>query len=190
MEFAEARHRRHRLDERGAVRARDRVWPTCHVRTGAVRDAETSSDVDGKRSARRPPDALTFLCLVLFTLDGAGCRPRGPLPHLVLATTTSVGNSGLLDVLAPAWQKATGIELRPALAGSGRALRMLANGQADVVISHAPEAEAAMMSPPRSWRYRKFMFNDFVLVDPPAIPPASPRNRRSRERSPAWCRRA
>lgn len=113
---------------------------------------------------------MTFLCLVLFTLDAAGCRPGGPPPHLVLATTTSVGNSGLLDVLAPAWQKATGIELRPALAGSGRALRMLANGQADVVISHAPEAEAAMMSPPRSWRYRKFMFNDFVLVGPASDP--------------------
>jgi tungstate transport system substrate-binding protein len=84
----------------------------------------------------------------------------------VLATTTSVGNSGLLDALAPAWQQATGVELRPTLAGSGRALRMLAGGQADVVVSHAPAAEAATLRAHPAWHYRKIMFNDFVLVGP------------------------
>jgi tungstate transport system substrate-binding protein len=77
-----------------------------------------------------------------------------------------VSNSGLLDVLAPAWQQATQIELRPTLAGSGRALRLLADRQADVVISHAPDAEAIMLRAHPSWRYRKIMFNDFVLVGP------------------------
>ena len=47
---------------------------------------------------------------------------------------------------------------------------MLADGQADVVISHAPEAEAAMLRTHSSWRYRKIMFNDFVLVGPAKDP--------------------
>ena len=102
----------------------------------------------------------------------AGCgRGSGP-PYLVLATTTSVANSGLLDVLAPAWQQATRVEVRPMLVGSGRALRMLADGEADVVISHAPALEAAMLRTRAAWRYRKIMFNDFVLLGPDRDPAA------------------
>ena len=111
--------------------------------------------------------AWVILWLLIVT---TGCTHSSSQPYLVLATTTSVGNSGLLDVLAPAWQQATHVELRPTLAGSGRALRMLADGQADVVISHAPEAEATMLRTHASWRYRKIMFNDFVLVGPRTDP--------------------
>lgn len=107
---------------------------------------------------------------VLLLVVAVGCQGGTPQPHLVLATTTSVGNSGLLDALAPAWQQATGVELRPTLAGSGRALRMLADSQADVVISHAPDAEAAMRRAHPAWHYRKIMFNDFVLVGPVVDP--------------------
>ena len=109
--------------------------------------------------------AALALCLA-----AAACGRSGPPAHLVLATTTSVGNSGLLDVLAPAWQRATRVELRPTLVGSGRALRMLADGEADVAISHAPAAEAAMLQSHPGWRYRKFMFNEFVLVGPAPDP--------------------
>ena len=104
--------------------------------------------------------------MVLAACAGGGSTPD----YLVLATTTSVGNSGLLDVLAPAWEKAHGVDLRPALVGSGRALRMLEQGQADVVISHAPEAEAAMLERHPGWRHRVFMYNEFALVGPPEDP--------------------
>lgn len=102
-----------------------------------------------------------------------GLSPQSA-PYLVLATTTSVGNSGLLDVLVPAWQQESGVEVRPLLVGSGRALRMLFElGEADVAISHAPEAEARMMARhPTAWRYRKIMYNDFVLVGPRGDPAA------------------
>ena len=113
---------------------------------------------------------MTAALAVLLALLALGCREAAAPPHLVLATTTSVGNSGLLDVLAPRWQAATGVELQPTLVGSGRALRLLADGQADVVISHAPQTEAAMLATHRDWDYRKFMFNDFVLVGPPSDP--------------------
>lgn len=107
------------------------------------------------------------LCL-LVALAGAACER--PPAYLVLATTTSVGNSGLLDALLPAWQQSHAVEIRPALAGSGRSLGMLADGEADVVISHAPVAEAEMLARHRPWRYAKIMFNDFVIAGPPADP--------------------
>jgi tungstate transport system substrate-binding protein len=111
---------------------------------------------------------LVALAIVLVTACGSHQEPPR---YLALATTTSVGNSGLLDVLAPAWQRDAAIEIRPTLVGSGRALRMLASGQADVVISHAPDAEAAALREHgTAWRYRKIMYNDFVVVGPGGDP--------------------
>jgi tungstate transport system substrate-binding protein len=99
----------------------------------------------------------------------AACGAPAP-QYLTLATTTSVGNSGLLDVLLPAFQKQHDVTVRPHLVGSGRALVMLGNGTADVVISHAPDAEAAALAAHPGWTYRKFMYNDFVIVGPTADP--------------------
>lgn len=105
------------------------------------------------------------LAVVILVLGAACARDEAPA-HLVLATTTSVGNSGLLDTLAPRFQAETGVEIRPALAGSGRALRSLERGEADVVISHAPETETEVLGRHPGWRYRKIMFNDFVVAGP------------------------
>ncbi len=115
-----------------------------------------------------------WLLLLVLLLTATACRRDRSDASLVLATTTSVGNSGLLDVLVPAWERESGVRVRPLLVGSGRALRMLFElDQADVVISHAPDAEARMMKQhPNAWRYRKIMYNDFVLVGPPADPAA------------------
>jgi tungstate transport system substrate-binding protein len=109
-----------------------------------------------------------------FLLAAGACQHDGPDVSLVLATTTSVGNSGLLDMLVPAWEGESGVTIRPLLVGSGRALTMLfESAQADVVISHAPDAEARMMKRhPKAWLYRKIMYNDFVLVGPPEDPAA------------------
>ena len=107
------------------------------------------------------------LCLAV-AVAGAACER--PSAYLVLATTTSVGNSGLLDALLPVWQQSHAVEIRPTLAGSGRSLRMLADGEADVVISHAPTAEAETLGQRRGWRYTKIMFNEFVIAGPPADP--------------------
>jgi tungstate transport system substrate-binding protein len=96
-------------------------------------------------------------------------RPPAAEP-LILATTTSVGNSGLLEALLPAFERQHGPAVRAHLVGSGRALKMLEGGDVDVVISHAPAAERAALSSHPAWRYRKIMFNDFVLVGPPADP--------------------
>jgi tungstate transport system substrate-binding protein len=89
---------------------------------------------------------------------------------VILATTSSVQNSGLLDRLAPEFQAETRIELRVHQVGSGRALQMLKRQFADVVISHAPAAEAAFLQEFPGARYRKIMFNDFVVVGPSTDP--------------------
>lgn len=106
--------------------------------------------------------ACVVLCVALLS---CGREPRRS--YLVLATTTSVQNSGLLEVLLEAVR---GPEVRVSLAGSGRALQMMAQRQADIVISHAPGAEAKMLAAHPRWVYRKFMFNHFILVGPPADP--------------------
>ncbi|MGH9348552.1 MAG: substrate-binding domain-containing protein [Vicinamibacterales bacterium] len=112
--------------------------------------------------------------LVLAAALAGACGAHGPPVYIVLATTTSVGSSGLLDVLVPAWRREGGVEIRPMLVGSGRALRLLEEGQADLVISHAPGMEAAMMAThAAAWHYRKIMYNDFVLVGPAADPAAA-----------------
>jgi tungstate transport system substrate-binding protein len=93
-----------------------------------------------------------------------------PVRSVVLATTSSVQNSGLLDHLQPAFSGETGIELRVHQVGSGRALQMLAAGLADVAITHAPTAESAVLQRLAGAHYRKIMFNDFVVLGPAADP--------------------
>ena len=89
---------------------------------------------------------------------------------LVLATTTSVGNSGLLDVLTPALSHDLSIDLRAHLVGSGLSLKMLEQGHADVAISHAPALEMDTLARHPRWTYRKLMFNTFVIVGPETDP--------------------
>lgn len=105
---------------------------------------------------------LTSACLSAQ----CGRVPQRQEPAVVLATTTSVGNSGLLDPLLAAYRNAAGIDLQPQLVGSGLALKMLAQTHADIVISHSPAAEEAGLREHPRWDYRKIMFNDFVLVGP------------------------
>lgn len=100
-----------------------------------------------------------------LSLIGAACsRVDAPV---VLATTTSVGNAGLLDRVLLGYERAS---VRPVLVGSGRALEMLASGTADVVISHAPGRERALLKEHPTWWYRKILFNHFLIAGPPEDP--------------------
>jgi tungstate transport system substrate-binding protein len=110
--------------------------------------------------------AFAFLLCVPVLVGCAIDRP----PRLVLATTTSVGNAGLLEKLLPAYERDHHVRFGVHLAGSGRALEMLASGNANVVITHAPDTEAAALMQHPDWSYRKIMFNDFLIVGPPADP--------------------
>jgi tungstate transport system substrate-binding protein len=115
--------------------------------------------------------SVAAFALPIVIVSLAACS-RGSAEPLVLATTTSVGSSGLLDVLVPAFERDVGLRVTGHLVGSGQALRMLERGVADVAISHAPEREAALVRTHPAWFYRKIMYNDFVIVGPPADPAA------------------
>ena len=119
----------------------------------------------GTRDVRLRVVALGVLAALATRASWAGCS-RAP-EAAILATTTSVGNSGLLDAVLPAYDAS----VRPLLVGSGRAIEMLAVGQADVIISHAPEREEQALRTHPDWWYRKILFNDF-LIGGPADDPA------------------
>ena len=90
----------------------------------------------------------------------------GETRHILLQSTTSTLNSGLYDVLLPAFTKASGIKVRVVAVGSGQALRNAANCDGDLVLAHAPENEKAFMAKGFGARRLRLMQNRFVLLGP------------------------
>jgi tungstate transport system substrate-binding protein len=85
---------------------------------------------------------------------------------VILATTTSTADTGLLDALSPLFKHATGYTLKPIAVGSGAALELGKRGEADVVLAHSPAAEQTFMEEGYGSERRTVMFNDFVIVGP------------------------
>lgn len=90
--------------------------------------------------------------------------------QLLLATTTSTDNTGLLDYLAPLFTRATGIELKWVATGTGKALKLGENCDADVLMVHAPSAEKAYVAAGFGGNRRQIMYNDFVFIGPDSDP--------------------
>jgi tungstate transport system substrate-binding protein len=89
---------------------------------------------------------------------------------VVLATTTSTRDSGLLEVLLPAFTAKTGIEIKAVAVGSGQALELGRRGDAEAILSHAPAAEEKFMAEGCGESRHPLMFNDFVIVGPESDP--------------------
>jgi tungstate transport system substrate-binding protein len=89
---------------------------------------------------------------------------------LLMATTTSTEDTGLLNVLAPEFKKASGIELRWTATGTGKALKLGENCDVDVLMVHAPDAEKKFVADGFGLDRREIMYNDFVIVGPAADP--------------------
>jgi tungstate transport system substrate-binding protein len=85
---------------------------------------------------------------------------------VILATTTSTADTGLLDALGPLFTEATGYTLKPIAVGSGAALALGERGEADVVLVHSPAAEQTFMAEGYGAERRTVMVNDFVIVGP------------------------
>jgi len=96
--------------------------------------------------------------------------PAPAADQLLMATTTSTDDTGLLNYLAPLFQKDTGIELKWTSTGTGKALELGKNCDVDVVLVHAPEAEKMWVESGAGINRRQVMYNDFVLLGPPADP--------------------
>jgi tungstate transport system substrate-binding protein len=107
-----------------------------------------------------------LLLLVAGVLAAASPLPGQARASIILATTTSTQDSGLLDVLVPRFETAHGIDVKVIAVGTGAALRMAASGDADVVLVHAPDAERAFVTSGDLIEGRLVMHNDFVLVGP------------------------
>ncbi len=89
---------------------------------------------------------------------------------IILATTTSTKDTGLLDVLIPAFEKRTGIGVKTIAVGTGEAIKMGERGEADVLLVHSKKAEEKFMAGGYGETRRAVMHNDFVIVGPPADP--------------------
>jgi tungstate transport system substrate-binding protein len=103
--------------------------------------------------------------------DGGGSSSSEPAREpVILATTTSTQDSGLLDVLIPAFERESGYPVKTIAVGSGEAIEMGARGEADVVLAHSPAAEEELMAAGKGGSRRTVMHNDFVVVGPAADP--------------------
>jgi tungstate transport system substrate-binding protein len=91
-------------------------------------------------------------------------------PNIILATTTSTQDSGLLDVLVPMFEKQTGYTVQTIAVGSGEAMKMGEEGNADILLVHAPAAEKTFMEAGNGTDRFLVMHNDFILVGPAADP--------------------
>jgi tungstate transport system substrate-binding protein len=89
---------------------------------------------------------------------------------MVMATTTSTRDTGLLDVLVPAFQRTSACSVKTVAVGSGQALVLGERGDADVLLVHSPDAEKAFMRAGHGLSRRPVMHNDFVVVGPPSDP--------------------
>lgn len=109
----------------------------------------------------------TLFIMILCVLTLAAQRPAlAARDHIVLQSTTSTQNSGLLDAILPVFTTKTGIEVRVVAVGTGQALRNARNGDGDVVLVHAREAEEAFVAEGWGIDRRDVMYNDFVIVGP------------------------
>lgn len=113
---------------------------------------------------------LWFRLMLVLALALGACAPAAPAapsnPNLILATTTSTQDSGLLDVLIPIFETESGYTVQTVAVGSGQAMQMGEEGNADVLLVHSPTAEREFMTSGWGKDRALIMHNDFVIVGP------------------------
>lgn len=102
---------------------------------------------------------LTALVLAILPLSVEAQRPP-----VILSTTTSTQDSGLLDVLVPLFERQTGYSVKTIAVGTGQALALAGRGEADVVLAHAPALEKKYIADGKMLNRRLVMYNDFVII--------------------------
>ncbi|MDI6799637.1 MAG: substrate-binding domain-containing protein [Actinomycetota bacterium] len=125
----------------------------------------------------KKPISAVFVALLMFsTLFGLiGCSPTAKKTEpkgekLILATTTSTQDSGLLDVLIPMFETDYGYKVKVVAVGSGEAMQLGSNGNADVLLVHAPADEETFMENEFGKDRKAVMHNDYVLLGPAQDP--------------------
>jgi tungstate transport system substrate-binding protein len=110
---------------------------------------------------------LLFLGLLVGT-DGHAAEKASR--NVILSTTTSTQDSGLLDVLVPLFEKQSGYSVKAISVGTGQSLELAARGDADVALVHAPSLEKKYVAAGKLQNRRLVMYNDFVIIGPKEDP--------------------
>jgi tungstate transport system substrate-binding protein len=114
--------------------------------------------------------AAGVLGVLIIALGIFSPLPASGARDIILATTTSTQDSGLLDVLIPVFEKNTGYFVKTIAVGSGQAMAMGQKGEADVLLVHSPEAEKRFVAEGYGVNRRLVMHNDYVIVGPSPDP--------------------
>ncbi|MBI2859076.1 MAG: substrate-binding domain-containing protein [Chloroflexi bacterium] len=126
----------------------------------------------------RPPTSI-LLVLLLTVVSALACSapaaaptapPKPANPQIIMASTTSTGDSGLMDTLIPMFEQQTGYSVKPIYVGSGAAMTMGERGEADVLLVHAPDSEVKFMQAGHGTVRKLVMHNDFIIIGPSADP--------------------
>lgn len=117
-------------------------------------------------SQKRNIVLLSLILLLLIVLTACAGTKKPENPEIILATTTSTRDSGLLDVLVPDFEAETSYTVKTIAVGTGQALKMGENGDADLLFVHAPAAEKEFMAGGYGSERLLVMHNDFVIVGP------------------------
>jgi tungstate transport system substrate-binding protein len=112
---------------------------------------------------------LAALVAIFALATSAAAQPRAS-GTVILSTTTSTQDSGLLDVLVPLFEKKTGYTVKTISVGTGQALALGAKGEADVCLVHAPDSEKKYVADGLLLNRRLVMHNDFIIVGPAEDP--------------------
>jgi tungstate transport system substrate-binding protein len=98
--------------------------------------------------------------------DAKKTEPKAEPTELILATTTSTQDSGLLDVILPIFEKENNVKVKTIAVGTGAALEMGTKGEADVLLVHAPKSEEELVTSGDAINRKRVMYNDYILVGP------------------------
>jgi tungstate transport system substrate-binding protein len=123
-----------------------------------------------KKPFYRIQSIVVFTALMLMLSANASLAPAAESKDVILSTTTSTVDSGLLDDLIPRFEKKTGYRVKTIAVGTGQALAMGEKGEADVLLVHAPASEKKLVDSGVAINYQLVMHNDFIVVGPAADP--------------------
>jgi tungstate transport system substrate-binding protein len=114
---------------------------------------------------------VTLLIIMVFSLMmGISCKPETKDTEIILATTTSTYDSGLLDELLPLFEEEYGYEVKPIAVGTGEAIAMGERGEADIILVHSRASEDKFVEDGYGTERFDVMHNDFVVIGPEEDP--------------------